>query len=588
MNKQTALPLSLLLAVTACLMVAALAPDAHADAAEPEDTRDALTALIDREIDAVLKRDDIRAAALSDDEEFLRRVYLDTVGVPPTRDEYRAFMADERPDKRAILIDSLLADPRFGRHMGDLWGNIIVGRTGRDASAGNHLFALWVSEQINDGASFRDIIYEIVTARGDLSSNPAVFPLTRLQPFRVADAAGNLTRTLTGVQIQCAECHDHPYEDAWTEQTFNGVASFFSPVRVANNIQSFPRNPVVTDNPTRPRLPRAAGGNLPPQAQARIAEAMRYNNPATLDGREVLTDDRLLWRRTLAQWMTNRENTQTAAYVANRFWSFAFGSGIVNPPDDFNSFNEPSHPELLNALALDLIEHNYDIRRLYSAILNSQTYQRTSRNPDPRAERWHFAHAPVRQLTPEQFFAALTGFADDQEIRVMRTRGDGLAGNFRRVAERRRDRMEQAEQPNRRFDAEALDRYVAWFERMDDTWWLRRNMAANYSRATSDDEMTEADAFTLSIDQALAVMNGNLTQSITSSRPGSLIATVLRRERDDVRRLEELFIAMLSRRPTEAEQEYMLKYVSDQGGARGAWEDILYALLASTEFATNH
>jgi hypothetical protein len=584
MNKLAALPLSMLLAAVACAVVASLAPNAHADAPEDEDTRPALTALIDHKINEVLERDDIRPAELSDDEEFLRRVYLDTVGQLPTRDEYRAFMADDREDKRARLIDTLLQDARFGRHMGDLWGNIIVGRTGQDNAAGNHLFVLWLSEQINQGVPFKDIIYEIVTAQGDASSNPAVIPLTRLQPFRVADAAGNLTRTLTGVQIQCAECHDHPYEEAWTEQTFNGVASFFSPVRVNNNNQSFPRNPVVSDNPNRPRLPATSGRNLPPQAQARLAEAMRYNNPATLDGREILTDDRLLWRRTLAQWMTSRDNTQTAAYVANRFWSFAFGSGIVSPADDFNSFNEPSHPELLNALARDLIAHDYDICRLYSAILNSQTYQRTSRNPDPKAQRWHFAHAPVRQLLPEQFFAALTSFADGEDIRVLRGRGDGLAGNFRRIAERRRNRM----QPNRSFDEAALERYLAWFERMDNTWWLRRTMAANYSRATSDDEMTESDAFTLSIDQALAVMNGNLTASITSSRPGSLIASVLRREREDTRRLEELFIAMLTRKPTAEEQTTMLKYISEQDNSRAAWEDILYALLTTTEFATNH
>lgn len=548
--------------------------------AQPESAEaPSLSDAIDAEIAAVWKRDGIKSAPASTDEEFLRRVYLDTVGLPPTPDEVRAFLAEKSRDKRAAVIDKLLADPRFGRHMGDIWSNILLGRGGRDFSGASHLFAIWFAERVNADAGFDDIIYDVVTATGTLSENPAVAPYTRAIPARTADIAGNISRNLTGIQIQCAECHDHPYESAWTEQTFNGVASFFSAVSVRVNARSRPADPVVADDARPVRIPPGGIENLPPQARERLAELARYTTPVFLDGTALKTNSRDLWRAAMARWMT-RENMQTARYVANRFWSFAFGTGLVDPPDDFNSFNEASHPALLELLAADLIANGYDIKRLYCAILNSRTYQLSSRDAPAKAERWHFAAAPVRQLSPEQFFGALVQISGGNDLaRGFRARNANPLQRLQRMAQRGEGR------PDVSIDTDALDRLTKWYGKLDDGWFLRRTMAQNYTRSSSDDEMTEADGFTMSIDQALAVMNGDITNRITGSNRGTMLAELLRRQTDDRQRLDELFLRVLSRYPTAAERGAMLAYAKQNAGAQ-AWEDIMFALIAGTEFAT--
>ncbi|MBX3460549.1 MAG: DUF1553 domain-containing protein [Planctomycetes bacterium] len=585
------LPILTALAFCGAVFASLAVLQAPASAQDPDrkttSNRD-LSAVIDTEISKVWQRDSITPVAASGDEEFIRRVYFDTVGMPPTSAEVRAFLADKDNAKRAKLIDRLLADKRFGMFLADHWTNILVGRSGRDFGGTNHLFAVWFSERINAGAPFSEIIRDVITAEGQISANPAVAPYVRSIPARTADIAGNLTRNLTGVQIQCAECHDHPYEEKWTEQTFVGVASFYAPVAVQLNIRVVPVDPGVASNA---RPVRAAGNmdNLPAEARARLEEQRKYNKPVTLDGKPLLTPDRSLWRPALAKWTVSSENRQTARYIANRFWSFAFGMGILNPVDDFNSFNEASHPELLELLATDLIENNYDVRRLYRAILNSRTYQLSGKGRPAKAELWHFAAAPVRQLNAEQFFAAfLTVSGGNDMERGYRARVPSPGDALKRATERR---MKQAEGENQRditYSQESLDRFIAWYEKLDDGWFLRRNMAQAYARLSSDDEMNEAEGFTLTIDQALAVMNSDLTAALTGSGRGSVLQTVLREHKDDPARLDELFLRTLSRFPAGSERSVMLRHVKESNGSEAAWEDVLWALLAGTEFATNH
>ncbi len=582
-----AIPALLLLACSVFFTSLALLP---AEAQEEPAPRD-LSAEIDREIAAVWKRDDLRPAAAAGDEEFLRRVYFDTLGVPPTPAEVRAFLADKSKDKRAKRIDGLLKDKRFGLYMADTWGNILLGRAGRNYNGANHLFVVWFAERVNSGASFKDIIYEIVTARGSLSENPAVAPYVRSVPVRAADIAGTLTRNLTGIQIQCAECHDHPYETAWKQETFTGVASFFAPVSVRVNPRIQPVDPTVGDDARPVRIVPRNMDNLPAEARARIEEQTRYNKPVTLDGYVLKTDMRQLWRPAMAKWMTDSENRQTARYVANRFWSFAFGIGIVNPVDDFNSLNEASHPALLELLADDLIDSGYDFRRLYGAILNSRTYQLSSENPPSKALPWHFASAPVRQLSPEQFFGALVQIAGGDDIaRNYRTRNANPAEMIRRNFERRMQRADN-DNPNARevqFDRPTLDRLVKWYEKMEDSWYLRRTAAQQYASQTSDDEMSDTDGFSLTMDQALEVMNGDITNRLTGSGRGTVLAGLLREGKDDRQRLDELYLRVLSRYPEDNERRTMLGYLKQQHASAQAWEDVMFALIAGTEFATNH
>jgi len=548
---------------------------------------------IDAEIRKVWERDGIKGADESSDEEFIRRVYLDTVGLPPKPDEVLAFIGDKDKEKRRKLIDKLVDDTRFGEHLADRWTDILIGRTGRDFGGSTHLFAIWFAEQINAGRKFSDIMYDLVVAEGQLSENPAVAVYIREVPFKTANAAGLVTKNLTGVQIQCAECHDHLYEPAWTMDVFNGVASFWSPIQLRLNNRSLPVDPAITDNPRGPNFNEAALERLPAERREAAQIALRYNKPVTLDGTAIKTDDRRFWRPAMAKWMVSDDNTQTANYIANRFWSFAFGMGILNPIDDFNSFNEASHPELLSFLGQDLIDNDYDIRRLYRAILNSKTYQLSSKDSPKKAELWHFASAPVRQLSPEQFFGTFVQIAGGDDLaRAYRMRSGSLADQVKRRVENTMKRMERnPDDPNMRqyeYNNESLDSFVEWYEKMDAPWYMRRNMAAGYARVGNDDEMNEADGFSLTIDQALLVMNGDVTNNLSGSRRGTLIWKLLNEFKDDDKRLDHLYLTVLSRHPTSSESRSMKSYIKDQKDKSQGWEDIMFALLATTEFSTNH
>ena len=549
---------------------------------------------IDTEIRKVWERDGVKPTKESGDQEFIRRVYLDTVGLPPTAEEITAFCKDKDKEKRRALVAKLVDDERFGRHMADLWTNILLGRGGRDYGGSGNLFSVWLSERINKGDHFSDVIYDIVTAQGSVSENPAVAVYTREQPFKLANAAGTLTKNLTGVQIQCAQCHDHPYEDAWKQETFTGVASFWAGVQVRINNRVLPVDPSVEDGGRAIRTPsKEQMEKLPVDAQNRLNDLARFNNPVTLDGMALKTKDRRFWRPALAKWMVADENKQTARYIANRFWSYAFGIGILNPIDDFNSFNEASHPELLEFLAQDLIDSKYDIKRLYRAILNSKTYQLSGIGPDKKAEHWHFASAPVRQMTPEQFFGTFIEIAGGKDLaRTLRSRQGSVADQFKRRIENRMKQMEkQKDDPNARdydYDEDTVDRLMGWYEKMDDGWFIRRSMAQSYAKLSSDDEMNETEGFSLTIDQALLVMNGDVTNNLSGSRRGSVVWKLVNETKDDEARITKLYLTVLGREPNSSEMRGMKSFVKDSKNAAAAYEDIMFALLASTEFATNH
>ena len=549
-----------------------------------------VSARIDAEIKKVWDRDSIKPAAECSDEEFVRRVYLDTVGAPPTADEVSAFLGDKNKDKRRALIDTLVADPRFGRHMADMWGTILLGRSGRDYGGSSHLFVIWLSERINKGDKFSDVVYDIVTATGSVSENPATAAYTREVPYKVANSAGNTMKNLTGVQLQCAECHDHPYEEAWKQETFTGMASFWMGVQVRVNNRNLPVDPTVEDEAAARALPDSAMARLPAEAQNRQLDLKRYDKPITMDGVALKTANRKLWRPAVAKWMVADENKQTARYMANRFWSFAFGIGIHNPIDDFNSFNEASHPELLEFLGQDLIDNDYDIKRLYRSILNSHTYQLSSKDA-PKAEGWHFASAPVRQLNPEQFFGALLEVAGGGELaKVLRSRNGTVAQQIKRRYEATQKKMQKGGDNGRDYDfnEETMNRITGWYERMDDNWYMRRNLAMDYARVGNDDEMIEQDGFSLTIDQALLVMNGDVTAALSGATRGSVVWKLVNETKTDDARIERLYLTVLGRKPDSSEQRTMKAYVKDSKNATEAYEDMMFALLASTEFATNH
>lgn len=573
-------------------------PDRKTEATpSPAASEAKLTAAIDAEIAKLLERDGITRAPVVGDEEFVRRLYLDVTGMPPTYEEALAFIDSKEANKRDKLIDALVADQRFADHVADNWLNVLTGN-GRAADNADMLLGAWMAAELHKGRGFDGIVYDILAAQGRMSDNPAASYFGARRELRTPDVAGEAARHFTGVQIQCAQCHDHPYEEAWKETDFNGVASFFSTLRLRRQGDMRPRQASVSDQKVRRLDPAQMQKRLKaiedPQQKVREYEGMRYRAPKYLLGERVSVDSDL-WRKAWAKWVISDENIQTQRYMANRHWSFLFGMGLLNPVDDFNSLNEASHPELLDLLAKDLRENGYDLRRFYRAVLKSRTWQSASsgaQRKEGNIEGWHFARYPVRQLTPGQFFGALmvVGTHAQRQKSRLKTKVNPYEREKAEAARYLKQKEEGKLPENRRkleYDLEALDKMAAVIDSMSPGWYLRRQVSRGYARISSDDEMTEADSFTLTIDQALLLMNGSATFELSQWGRGTLLEFVTAAD-SIAGKVERMFVVTLSRRPTAEESKRFQAFVVQSTEERQGWEDALYALLLTSEFGTNH
>ncbi len=579
-----------LLACAALFAVAALESVAADETRAP-----GVSALVDAGLEKGWAADKIKPAPRSSDGEFLRRVYFDTTGAPPSREETRRFFEDTSADKREKLIDALVADPRFGRYMADIWAAAIKGR-GAGQLNGSDLFAAWFAQRVNAGAGFHEIWREIITARGSLAESPAVSIYFKDNEARdLRDVAGQLTRVLTGVQIQCAQCHKHPYEK-YEVADFNGMTSFFvgAVARVNNDIR--PARVTVTDSDENVKKIRDAmrkRDTLPKEQQALVDTYSQLIKPKTLDGVLIDARDPTRWRRELAACTVAAENRQTPRYIVNRIFAIAFGRGIHEPVDDFNSYNEPSHPELLEALTDDFVQSGWDVRRLYAGLLKSRAWQLSSGGADKNAQPRHFASYPVRPLGPEQFIASLVAFADGADLAQATHDAKKKVFEDARKAAAEFDRLKKEgklpeNEKRYTYDLEALAKYEKWVESMPDDWLLRRTAAARYARLASDDEMAESEGFTLTIDQALAVMNGPFTNKLALVSEKSLLGQIFKQTEKPEERIKLLYLGVLCREPSESELKRAIELVNSPGRVHRNYEDLMFALLMTTEFATNH
>ncbi|MHC4923240.1 MAG: DUF1553 domain-containing protein [Planctomycetota bacterium] len=517
--------------------------------------------LIDNAVIEVLEEEGIRPGDASSDTEFLRRVSLDIAGVPPTEREVREFLASKDPDKRQVKIEELLHTDYFADHMADRFKKLIIGSGQQRRYGGSEAFQDWLAGYFRENRGLDALVTDVITATGATSENPATaFTMKFRQGGIPADIAGTTSRIFLGVQIQCAQCHNHPYE-RWTMEDFAGMASFFNYVQPRRVDRENPRAGFTVQDPTPQQL-RRRGRRGGKGADIRVAADA---DPKFLGSGLYEDRDGTTRRAALAEWITDRDNPYFAKAIVNRVWSWHFGRGIVSPVDDFRSDNVPSHPGILNSLALGFAESGYDLRFLVRAITYSDTYQRTSQVPtnvdasDVYAVRTldvTYARGPVKPLTAEQVFDSL-----------MRVTG------------------------------------------VDDT--LRRSNRQNFQRAKQqllrqfifvldDDEMNESEAFAGTIPQGLMLMNGTLTQIGTrtggarnrNDRMGALarfsaLPRLLAQTSDPKTRIKRIYLTTLGREPTRDEFRRAAKFGSGGKGDQ-PWEDLFWALLNCSEFMSNH
>ncbi|MBW3600741.1 MAG: DUF1549 and DUF1553 domain-containing protein [Planctomycetes bacterium] len=489
----------------------------------------ATAARVDELLAARWREEGVTPATLSDDSEFLRRVYLDLTGVIPPVAEVRAFLNDDSADKRQRLIERLLASPAHATHLATTWRNIML-PAGFETGDLNSVLGVqnWLRNRFAENMRYDRIASELLVATGGSESGPALF-YTALE-LKPEELAANTARIFLGVQIQCAQCHDHPY-DHWSQEDFWGYAAFFAQLERAGGEQPGMMNVALVDrNQGDVTLPDTEQVVLPRYPEGRLA------NP----------DEGGYRRQQLSIWLASRDNPYLARAMANRVWERLFGRGLVEPVDDLGPRNPPSHPEILEELTEFFIESGFDVRMLFRTLANTRAYQLSSRGESEEAPRPElFARMMVKSLTPEQLYDSLSQAALRNSV------GMGMGGAS----------------SSRLFDPQRRE-------------FLARMQTASRSAAE----------FEAGLPQALMLMNGRVMVEATDSNKSRMIAALDAPWFTDEQRLETLFLAAYAREPSDAERDQFLNYIrgADENNRRQALGDVFWALLNSAEFALNH
>lgn len=485
---------------------------------------------VDRHVFAKLQKLEIQPSGLCTDSEFLRRATLDLTGRLPTIDETQGFRQDTSAESRARLIDRLLDSEDYARFWSLKWSDVLRCSSRRLTSSGVHKFRRWIFEVVKDDKPMDEFARELLTAQGSTRQNPAA------NYWRASrdelDATETTAQLFLGIRIQCAKCHNHPFEK-WTQDDYYGVAAAFS--RVGRKSGSLPDDELIfIRHSGEVRQPRT-GQTM----QVRLLLQGSVDVPDNQDRREVF-----------AEWLTAPTNPFFARSIANRIWGHVMGRGIVEPVDDFRDSNPPSNPELLEFLATELVTSRYSTKHLIRLIMNSRTYQLSpERNPFNIDDEIYFSHATTRLLTAEQLLDAICQVTDVPES------FNGMPAGSRAV-----DLVDPPDD----------HKFLQVFGQP------QRELACECERSTDSN-----------LNQALQLINGPLVHSKIRSDKGRLQRWIKNGKSDrDIIRL--LYLAGLSREPEEAEFHTATNHITSHTDRVTALEDVVWAVLNSKEFLFQH
>jgi len=479
----------------------------------------------------------------AEDEEWLRRVTLDVVGHIPSLTETEEFLRNKSPSKRGEWLEKLLASPDYARNWASLWTNLLIGRRTPDRIDREGL-RKFLEDSFARNLPWNDLVVALIGAEGSQRDNGAVnFLLAHLNDDAVP-ATSLTARLFLGTQLQCTQCHNHPFND-WKQNQFWELNSFFSQTRRFDH---------QTLNPETKRLEFEyaeiifVDGEGPKHFEQRNG-LVRVAYPI-YEGIEVGTDNSTKRRQELARLMTRPESDQLARAMANRMWGHFFGVGFTRPVDDLGPHRPPSHPEVLDRLTAEFHKGGYDLKKLIRWICATEAYQLTSRSvpanekDDPaQGEPPKFTHMAVKSMTPEQLF-------DSLQVAV-KVHGDT--------------------KPD----------WNEWESR-------RRSWIQQFVLDFGTDENDESTTFNGTIPQALMMMNGTLVNASLNGKDPGLMNLVVEGEQKDVKRIQTLFLATLGRDPTSQEIGAARKILGGNETLEQSCQDLLWALVNCNEFISNH
>ena len=490
---------------------------------------------IDRHVDAKLKKVETLPSEIASDAEFLRRVYLDLIGIPPIPEETRAFLAEpgEQRLKRSRCIDKLMARSEFVDHWAVKWGDLFQNTRKFVGDKGVWEYRDWIRRSLAANKPYDQWVREVLTAQGSTFENPAA------NFFRIAKnpkvAMETTTQVFLGIRMVCAQCHDHPFEQ-WTQNQYYQMAAFFSTIGVKEGIDSQEEIVYVKRNEEERNIKHPKSGNIVP-AKYLFGDSKGLSQEG----------DR---RGDLVRWLTSKDNPYFAKAVANRVWSYFFGRGIIDPVDDIRAGNPPSNEPLLAALTKDLTDHNFDLRHLIRTIVNSRTYQLTYRtNEWNQGDEVNFSHALPRRLPAETLFDAISV-------------ATGSALKFKDVPQN--FRAQQFPDPT-----VGMGGFLDLFGRP------QRDSACECERRSD-----------VSLSQALNLINGSTVSDAIADPEGRIAHWVIGKV-PDKKLVEELYLAALSRPPDTKEFELGLKYLAESPNRAEKAQDLMWALINSNAFLFN-
>jgi hypothetical protein len=484
--------------------------------------------VIDKPVVEKLNRLKITPSPVAGDEEFLRRAYLDLIGLQPKPDEVRAFLADKDPKKREKLVDALFERPEFVDHWSLKWGDLLQNSRNAVGLPAVFRFREFIRSAVAANTPMDRFARQLLTAKGGPADDPAsvYFAISK----DANDTVERVTQVFCGVRMLCARCHSHPMEN-WTQADYYGLASFFSQV----SLKADPRG-APNANAKAVVLNAAAGFATNPRTG-------RAEPPKFLGGEPLAADPKADRRAAYAEWLTAPKNPFFARGLVNRYWSYFFHRGIIDPVDDVRSTNPPINPALLDALTDDFVKSGFDARHLMRRIVTSQTYQRAGApNETNKDDDQNFSHAIPRRVPAEALLDSLVQATGVPEA---------LPNGFR-----------AAQLPDASFDSAFL-RLFGKPQRMD---------ACECERDNGSNML-----------QALHFLNGKSILGRVrnpSARPAQLLA----KKPTDGELVKELYLWSLARFPTAKELELGVEFLKLSDSRAAGAQDLMWALLNSKDF----
>lgn len=484
---------------------------------------------IDTLIDNKLKKLRIAPSEICSDEEFLRRVTLDITGLLPKPEEHTQFLADADEHKREKLIDALLARPEFIDLWVMKWAELLQIRSSNDVSYKSALtYFEWLRDQLTRGVPVNQIVKQLVEGSGGTFENPAAgYYQFEPDPLKLAE---DTAQAFLGVQMKCAQCHNHPF-DRWTMNDYRGFVGFFT--QVGRKKGEDPRETIVFN--------RHEGDSKNPVTNAIIAPKFPGG-----DTPDVKNRDR---RAALADWISAPDNPYFAKHFANVIWAQFFGRGITEPVDDVRVSNPASNPELLDALAQHLVADGYDFKKLVRDICASRTYQLSSGvNASNEMDTRNFSHSAVRRLRAEVMLDCIS------QVTETKNKFRGLPLGARAV--------------------EIADGQTS-------SYFLK-----TFGRASRETPCACEVSMEPNLSQALHLLNGDTVQKKIAD--GAIVKKMIEAKKSAPEIVGDLYLRCFARPPTEGEMKNLEPLFAKNDALQKPLDDVLWALLNSKEFMFNH